>query len=87
MNAHQPRRGLGRGLGSLIPTAPTQHRDESAPTTGSAGTNGTAAPAAPTTYFSTTVPALAPTRSCRPGRALHRNGGGDIHCDRLELKP
>ena len=49
MNAHQPRRGLGRGLGSLIPTAPTQQSEPAAPTAGSAGINGTADPSAPTT--------------------------------------
>jgi ParB family chromosome partitioning protein len=50
MNANPPRRGLGRGLGSLIPTTPSQPAP-AAPSTGTdaapdAGVNGTSAPGA-----------------------------------------
>jgi ParB family chromosome partitioning protein len=50
MNANPPRRGLGRGLGSLIPTAPSQPAPggsvdtERAAPAGNVGSNGTAAP-------------------------------------------
>ena len=43
MNANPPRRGLGRGLGSLIPTAPSQPAptaDDGAPVASGASTNG-----------------------------------------------
>ena len=49
MNANPPRRGLGRGLGSLIPTAPTQQSETPASANGAAGTNSTTATGAPTT--------------------------------------
>ena len=35
MNANPPRRGLGRGLGSLIPTAPQAARQAQSEPTGS----------------------------------------------------
>ena len=41
MNAHPPRRGLGRGLGSLIPTSPTQPSVSQQPS-GTTPGNGTA---------------------------------------------
>ncbi|RYC11073.1 ParB/RepB/Spo0J family partition protein [Nocardioides zhouii] len=52
MNANPPRRGLGRGLGSLIPTAPSQPAPAGSVDTeplapsGTSGSNGTAAGAA-----------------------------------------
>ncbi len=52
--AHPPRRGLGRGLGSLIPTAPTQPAPSESTEASIAGTqrvdsaaNGSTAPSAP----------------------------------------
>ncbi len=56
MNANPPRRGLGRGLGSLIPTAPTQpvHTDPEGSSAGedrarsaTSGSNGTSSAPAP----------------------------------------
>ncbi|WP_210439339.1 ParB/RepB/Spo0J family partition protein [Nocardioides xinjiangensis] len=62
MNATPPRRGLGRGLGSLIPTAPSSPADggsgttATAPRTGTTGTGpaaGTASAPAPTSQAGT----------------------------------
>src|SRR6478735_2812582 len=50
MSSNAPRRGLGRGLGSLIPTAPSQPRPPPAaadPASSSAGPDEPATPAAP----------------------------------------
>ena len=50
MSSNAPRRGLGRGLGSLIPTAPSQPLPPPAaadPASSSAGPNDPATPAAP----------------------------------------
>jgi ParB family chromosome partitioning protein len=45
MNANPPRRGLGRGLGSLIPTAPTQPSEPVEAPAPLGASNGAAAPA------------------------------------------
>ncbi len=78
MNANPPRRGLGRGLGSLIPTAPTQpvHTDPEGPSAGenlarsaTSGSNGSSsgpAPDAPPTLVAGAYFAELPITQVRP---------------------
>ena len=72
MNANPPRRGLGRGLGSLIPTAPSQPAPSGAVDTerpapsGDNGANGTVAAPAPDATVAGAYFAELPISQVRP---------------------
>ncbi len=72
MNANPPRRGLGRGLGSLIPTAPSQSAPSGATDTerpvssGANGANGTVAAPAPDATVAGAYFAELPISQVRP---------------------